>query len=72
MFKITVNEIQIYGYPLYQTPSANQMVYLLNASHIFKRNHQEICSADTDILLGLCLISSRRFLQAAEIFRKVA
>ncbi len=31
-----------------------------------------MAAADVDILLGLCLMQSRRFLQAAEIFRKVA
>jgi hypothetical protein len=32
----------------------------------------EIAAADADILLGLCFMQSRRFLQAAEVFRKVA
>jgi hypothetical protein len=48
------------------------MVSILNASHFLKKHQQEMSAADSDILLGLCLISSRRFLQAAEIFKKVA
>ncbi|CAD8156743.1 unnamed protein product [Paramecium octaurelia] len=64
--------IQVYGYQLYQSPAANQMVALLNISHIFKKNNREINQAEADILLGLSLLSSRRFVQAAEIFKKVA
>jgi hypothetical protein len=48
------------------------MVSILNASHLLHKNMMEIQAADADILLGLCLIQSRRFLQAAEIFKKVA
>jgi hypothetical protein len=48
------------------------MVPLLNISHIFKKNNREVNQAEADILLGLSLLSSRRFIQAAEIFKKVA
>ncbi|KAM3138942.1 hypothetical protein pb186bvf_008955 [Paramecium bursaria] len=64
------HSIQLCGYQLFQTPSANQMVSLLNISHIFKNSQKD--DQQVDILLGLSLLSSRRYIQAAEIFRKVA
>lgn len=38
------------------------MVTLLNISHIFKKHSKELNSAEADILLGLSLLSSRRFI----------
>lgn len=62
--------MQIFGYSLYASPPASQVVSLLNICNSFRKHKKAEELVETEILLSYSLINARRFLQAAELLRK--
>ncbi len=54
--------VQIYGYNLNLSPPASQVVSLLNLQLLFKKHGREEEGAETEIIMGLCLMNARRYL----------
>ncbi|KAL4440838.1 hypothetical protein ABPG74_013819 [Tetrahymena malaccensis] len=69
-FKKLFDSIQIYGYSLFLSPSSNQCIHLLNISNLFQKNNRKEEAIETDIILGYSLMSQRKYIQAAEIFKR--
>lgn len=72
MIKHTIKEINICGYHLNMSPSAPDLIPLLNISQSFKLAHRYHEAAETDVFTSLALIAARRFVQAAEMLRQVS
>ena len=49
-----------------------KVVTLLNIANIFRKENRIEEAIETEILFGLSLINARRFLQAAEVLRKIS
>ena len=49
-----------------------KVVTLLNIANIFRKHNRIDETIETEILFGLSLINARRYLQAAEVLRKVS
>ncbi|KAL4490312.1 hypothetical protein ABPG72_004351 [Tetrahymena utriculariae] len=69
-FKKLFDSIQIYGYSLFLSPPSNQGINLLNISNLFQKNNRKEEAVETDIILGYSLMSQRKYIQAAEIFKR--
>jgi hypothetical protein len=62
--KVLFRKLQVWGYQPNSNPPASHLTQLMNISHILKKTSREDEAAEADILLGLSLISARRFNQA--------
>ena len=67
-----ISDINIYGITVNSNPSPVLLTKLLNISLSFKKFKMNHEAAETDLLTALSLISARRFVQAAELLRKVS
>lgn len=54
------------------SPSAPDLIPLLNISQSFKLAYRYHEAAETDVFTSLALIAARRFVQAAEMLRQVS
>lgn len=72
IIKHTIKEINICGYHLNVSPSAPDLIPLLNISQSFKLAYRYHEAAETDVFTSLALIAARRFVQAAEMLRQVS
>ncbi|KAL4492890.1 hypothetical protein ABPG73_010439 [Tetrahymena malaccensis] len=70
LFKICFDTIKIYGYQLNVSPLASQCLSLLNISHILRKSGRVDDAIECEILLGLSMLSSRKYIQASEILKK--
>jgi hypothetical protein len=71
-FGTHVGTLRIFGFHLEASPPANQLTALLNIAHLLRINSREEEAVEADIVLCLCLISGRRFVQASEILRRAS
>lgn len=67
-----LKRVQVWGYPPNSIPPAGHVTQLMNISHLMKKTSREDEAAEADVLLGLSLISARRFTQAVELLKKVS
>jgi len=71
-FSNCFSSLQIFGYSLYSSPTSSQVMPLLNITNCLKKFQRHEEAVESEILFGLALINARRFLQAAEILRRVS
>jgi hypothetical protein len=72
LMRVLIKKVQLWGYLPNTNPPASHITQLMNISHIMKKYSREDEAAETDVLLGLCLITARRFNQAVELLKKVS
>jgi len=70
LFKICFKSIRVYGFSLNVSPTANQGLSLLNISHVMRKSGRVDEAIETEILLGLSMLSQRKYIQASEILKK--
>lgn len=70
LFKICFKSIRVYGFSLNISPTANQGLSLLNISHVMRKSGRVDEAIETEILLGLSMLSQRKYIQASEILKK--
>ena len=60
----------MFGFSLYHSPPANNLIPLLNIQNIFKKNSRFDEAIESEIVMGYALVASRRYQQASEIFHR--
>ena len=68
----SIKDINIFGINGNSNPSPAHLTKLLNISQNFKKYALYHEVVETDILVSLSLINSRRFVQAAELLKRVS
>jgi hypothetical protein len=66
-----IEKIVVHALPYTQTPSASNLISLLNISRHFDKHFYAEESLDVQFLAGLSLVQGRKFVQAVEIFKKI-
>lgn len=59
------------GLECHRVPAASNVIGLFNCAHQFKAKGYEQECIETDMLVGMALMNSRRYVQACEVFRKI-
>jgi|LauGreDrversion4_2_1035121.scaffolds.fasta_scaffold118235_1 hypothetical protein len=66
-----VKGFRIFGWPCFRIPPTNALIPLMNTSFLMGSKGLKDQRRDIDFLVGLSLISGRKFIQACEIFRRL-
>jgi hypothetical protein len=66
-----VKEVVITGFNCNSIPAITNLTYFMNQSFLLKRHKKVGESQEVDFLIGVLLISTKRSVQTAEVFRRI-
>ncbi|CDW83869.1 UNKNOWN [Stylonychia lemnae] len=70
-FSQIVIGLRFYAWPCFRIPQANNLIPLMNTSFLFNQYRMLDEKKDVDFMIALSMMSGRKFIQAAEQFRKL-
>jgi hypothetical protein len=66
-----IKAIKLAVWPCFRMPLGGSAISLINNSFLFGTRHRTEECIETEFLVGLSLISARKFIQASEKFRSI-
>ena len=63
--------IEIVGFYMVTIPAITNLTYFMNQSFYLKNNKKYLDSHRVDLMVGQLLVTTKRAIQAAEVFRKM-
>lgn len=66
-----IKNIKLAVWPCFRMPHGGSAISLINNSFLFGTRHRQEECIETEFLVGLSLISARKFIQASEKFRSI-
>jgi hypothetical protein len=67
----SIGTIKVIGFNVNHIPAITSLTTFMNNSFLLKREGHMNEAYDFDFIIGVLMISSKRFTQAVEIFRKI-
>lgn len=71
LISLCLNKIKVAGFNINNIPAITCMTTFMNHSFELKKNKQLNDAFEIDFLVGVQLISTKRYTQASEVFRKI-
>ena len=66
-----ISSIKVVGFNIYQIPAITSMATFMNNSFLLKKEGNLSEVQDFDFIIGVLMITTKRFTQALEIFRRI-
>jgi hypothetical protein len=67
----SITQIKVMGFNLNHIPAITSLTTFMNNSFLLKKEGHMSEALEYDFVIGVLMISSKRFTQAVEIFRKI-